>query len=481
VYAGLLLAGLAGLALPNHAIGSPLDSPLTVTGWTSSDLHALRTSLGVQDERARRHAWRALSRLGDDANEAIAMRFEALRAAGAGGAISSVAAEVRKRMRGQSRTERNTESAVLTLLQSRRDETAIAGVEWLALVNALEHQRTCDAANILLLRGLAIEKQVSADEGPGVLERLGSVAIPALIRCRNHPKAWLRPLCAEALHATEMELPARALQQNDARLITEILRAYGDTLVFEAMPAVVSHLVDERTNVRNAANSAVERFGKNAIWQLRERYLDLTGRDPSPHWSHERLLSEIRSEHAGERLWLFENARSAAKEALEERAPAKALDALESILEAPPPDEALETVLPWLVRAGELAEEQDMHPQALAAFRRALRISPAHVDAQSWRARVVFLEAEYLAAAGQLQFPRYEKASQLDAKFAQASKTLLEIRGASEGQEKNWRRLAAALAGSLLTAAALVLLRDSAQEPRKDGEPPEPVTGSSGA
>jgi tetratricopeptide (TPR) repeat protein len=384
-------------------------------------------------------------------------------------------------MRGQTRTERNTERAVLALLQARRDETTIAGVEWLALLGALEHQRSCEAAIILLLRGLAIEKQVSIDEGPGILERLGSVAIPALIRCRNHPKAWLRPLCAETLHATAMELPGRALQQNDAHLIAETLRAYGDTLVFEAMPAVVSHLVDERTSVRNAANSAVERFGKNAIWQLRERYVDLTGRDPSPHWSHERLLSEIRTEHAGERIWLFENSVNAAKEALEERAPARALDALEAILEAPPPDEALETVLPWLVRAGELAEAQEMHPQALAAYRRALRISPLYVDAPTWRARVMLLEAEFLAAGGQLQFPRYEKAAHLDAKFTQASTTMLEIRGGNEGQEMIWRRLAAAFAGMLLTAAALVLLRDSAQKQHKDGEPPEPAAGTSGA
>jgi tetratricopeptide (TPR) repeat protein len=458
----LLLAALLGPGLVERAKANPAEPMLTVTGWTSTDIHALRTSLGAKEENNRRHAWRALSRLGDDANDAISTRLEALRAAAEGGAIGPLVADVRKRMRGQARTEQNTERAVLAVLQHSRDEAALAGVEWLALVSSLEKQRSSAAATIIVQRGLAVEKQLSSGEAPGLLERLGPVAIPALIRCRNHPKAWLRPVCAEALHASDSELPGQALQQNDANLIKDILRAYGDALVFEAMPAVVSHLVDQRSTVRNAATAAAERFGKNAIWQLRERYVDLTGKDPSPHWSHERLLTEIQTEYAGERIWNFENALRAAEAALEAHAPAEALATLESILETPPPDEALETVVPWVVRTGMLAERLKLYPLALAAFRRAIRTSPSNIESSIWRARVVYLEAESLAAAGQLQSPRYETAARLDAKYAAAAAAILEVGSGSEEQQQIWRRIAAALAGSVLTAAGALFLRGSA-------------------
>src|SRR5690606_1612237 len=126
---------------------------------------------------------------------------------------------------------------------------------------------------------------------------------------------WVRNFCRDSLSAIGMDSPGRAVQQDDVALLAAILEAYGDTLTFDAMPVVTSYVTDERLEVRSAARRAVQRFGRNAIWQIRERYLNATGKEADPSWNYQRVLHALYEVYDAPKRKAFQAALASAKAA----------------------------------------------------------------------------------------------------------------------------------------------------------------------
>jgi hypothetical protein len=328
-----------------------------------------------------------------------------------------------------------------------------------ALVHALALQRSPEAAELVIGKLLGSAKDTATAEGGTLVDRLGPLAIPALIRARTSPRLWHRALCMSWLAAAGYDQPGRAVQQDDAHLLAAILEAYGDTLAFEAMPVVVAYLVDERAAVRHAAERASTRFGRNAIWQLRERYLNVTGRDAPAEWGHQRVLAELQREHFAERSARQARSLAAARALATSGEPSRALAELAPALGGDTSDELAAELARFLFTLGEASLVRRDPGTARLALARALRLDPSGVDAPRARARLLFLDAESLASAGVLDAGRYEAASALDPKFAPAQTVLDELSGRAEAREAWWRRIIAALAGISMAAGATFWLR----------------------
>jgi tetratricopeptide (TPR) repeat protein len=289
----------------------------------------------------------------------------------------------------------------------------------------------------------------------------------------------VRALCEEGLGLLSITSPGRAVQQDDVGLLAAILRAYGDTLNFEAMPVVVSYLSDERLEVQKAALAALTRFGKNAIWQLRERYVNATGKDADPNWGHQRLRDELLRMFEAPKLAEFARAMAAAELALAGGDLQKAQAAADAALRAQPTSSQATRALPVYDALSRDFEARGALGSALSASLRALRLEPNDAQVEARKARALWLEAELRLSAGQVDLKAYERALALDPGLSAAQASLDDLTGKSRERALLERRLLAGLAALLMLVAGVFVLRDKrAATPFCSRADPQPATGA---
>jgi tetratricopeptide (TPR) repeat protein len=227
--------------------------------------------------------------------------------------------------------------------------------------------------------------------------------------------------------------------------------------------------------VRLAAQRALARFGKNAIWQLRERYLNTTGKEADPGWGHQRLLSELARWFEAPKRELVERELARAQAALGRGEFAGAEAALDALLVAVPFGEAAPKLAPLYVRIAGHHEANGQLERALACLRRALRLAPDEAQHKHILARASFLEAELRLAQGQVDLDAYTRALSLDPGLSEAQAVLDELSGKNRERERTRQRVLALLAAAVLAVAGFLALRGRrptvAEEAASDAAP----------
>lgn len=87
---------------------------------------------------------------------------------------------------------------------------------------------------------------------------------------RGHENATVRRWAARGIRKLGMNEPSAAVRIADHHLVAKIILAYANPLDFGALPVIVSSMNSDKIEIRSAARKAIRRFGKNAIWTLRE-------------------------------------------------------------------------------------------------------------------------------------------------------------------------------------------------------------------
>jgi tetratricopeptide (TPR) repeat protein len=467
-----LLAVIAAGALPAAQAQAPAAAE---TAPTLGELVELQRALASPGAEQRKQAFFALSSLAHDALPAIGRRLETL-AHTSSRAARPVMSDLSSLARASAAAgDVDLAHGVLPLLARDRGTGAVLAAELVALLRALEAQRSLEAAELIVSKLFALDTQLFRDEAPRSRARLGVMMLPALIRHQNHPRPWLREFCRESLLALGADTPGRAVQHDDVALLAAILLAYGDSLNFEAMPVVVSYVNDERGEVQRAARAATLRFGRNAIWQLRERYLIATGKEADPAWSHERLLSELARWFDAPRREAQEKQLAAAREALARGAFAAAEQALDQAVQLDPFGALAARAAPLYARIAGQHEASDRLEQALACLRRAARLAPDAPGRAAWLARIAYLEAELRLGTGTVDLGGYRRALALDPALAEARAVLDELTGVNAERERARRRALAVLAAVLLTAAGFFTLRAGRGRATRPAEPDAPA------
>lgn len=451
----LLLGPLAARAEPTQVAVSQVD-----TAPSLAELTTLQGALASQDPDVRARAFEALRSLGPDALPAIGKRIDAIAGRGFDAPATLSAMSELRRLQGVDAPDGDVDLAngVLPLLSKSRDRASVLAAELIGLLRALEAQQSAEAGELLLGKLFALDSKLFRYEAPRTRARLGVLLIPALIRHQSHPRPWIRGFCTDTLTAMGVDKPGRAVQQNDVALLSAILVAYGSTLNFEAMPVVVSYVTDERVEVREAARMAVARFGKNAIWQLRERYVNVTGKEAEPSWTYQRLLADLARTVDGPKRSAFEAQLARATAALDDNDFAQAEQALDTALLELPHGELAVRAAPLYERLAAHAEANGRLEDALARLRRALRLDPHGQNAPRARARIDFLEAELRLGEGQVDVSAYQRALTLDPALAEARETLDELTGERSRRDAARRRTVGLAAAALLVAAAFMVL-----------------------
>jgi tetratricopeptide (TPR) repeat protein len=464
VAAGWLGCALFVLAPAGRAVADVAQEPettLEVRGLRAAEIARLAEQLAVPQRRAA--AAHALTTLHAESLPGIAARLTALRRDRPDPERAKLAFTAFRHATGSRRGDDAIDLAqgVLPALAEQSDAARLAMAEPLLILRSLEAMAASDVqAGKLIAEVLTLDPDGVWDfELRLVRERGGMRLLPALIALRSHGDARVRRWAQAGVRQLGMEDPAVATLQGDAHLAAEVVRAYSDPLDFPAMPVIVRMVGSDKLEVRDAARAAVARFGKNAIWQLRQLYEEVTGKGVDRRWDAEKVARELYAA-------LDKSAREQAETELARGLSlfvsgelGRMREAYDALLARHPDFEQRAKMAPGYAALGDERFEHDDLDAARDAYARALRLAPDAPDAERLRAKLAFTEAELSLTDGVVDLRGYDEALSHDPRLSAASEARDRLSGARAALQRRNKRLAAAGAIALLTVALFVLLR----------------------
>lgn len=468
----LILALAANLLWSGGAAAAPDKEPDEAAGWAASrglsaeQIAQIAAGLRSDDARAREAASKALAGLHAESLPGIAGRLAALRHARPAPERVLALMTALRHAAGSRRADDGVDRArgVLGVLASDRDAAAQKVIEPLLLMRALERIGTREAhallASVITLDGGAPWEH----EARLVRERTGLALLPALIALRSHEEPRARTWAQQGVRALGMEDPSAVTALADSHLVAQAVLAYSEPLDFQAMPVLVRLVASDKLEVRRAARTAVQRFGRNAIWQLRALYEEVAGQRASPEWDAARTASELYAvlDRAAE-----EEADTLLAQGMAHLVAGR-LDAMQALYDR------LLALFPMYAEQGKLAPgyaalgdrklAEDDLSAARDAYQRALRLDPSAAEAPRWRAQRAYADAELSLSRGVLDLRLYEEALAHDPDHEKAAEALDRLSGAQAARERTKKRIAAGLALGLLAAALALGLRGRKRE-----------------
>ena len=312
------------------------------------------------------------------------------------------------------------------------------------------------------------------------LTKMEDKAVAALIEAKKHKAEKIAKWAARHLDSMGKAIPSEAVQTEDHQVLADVLRAYGRVRDPDAARIVISFANTERAQVREAARQAVAMMGEVAGWQLRDSYEDLLGKKPPRDWTWDRTARELFGELDRQRLAqvyaLFDEGTKAGNEGK--------LDAMreayDKVLTRNPSFEHREEMARGYL---ELARKKldDDRPAALAALRRAERLTREPTDKKRIQSLALTLEGEELAEKGIADQVLFNRALELDPDNGRAKDALARL-ARGETQKKSalgrWAGAVAIALGALVAMLAIALRRGRPEEagpatqetPRGEGE-----------
>lgn len=379
---------------------------------------------------------------------------------------------------GSTRAEEEADlaRAVPGLLERERTPQALAVIEPLLYLRSLENMAAAEGQPDLA-QFVELDAGAWEDELQLSLKRLGLSFVPTLIHLRSHENQRVRRFAVTQLSALGGDDPKRVLSGGDPSVLARAVRAYASPPDYAAMPAIVRLVGDGRIQVREAARAAVRRFGKNAIWQLRERYEEVSGQPADKRWDHERAARELYAVWDRPRVEEAETQLARGLQALTRGD----LDAMrhqyDALLAKYPDFERRDRLAEGYAALGADLFRRDSLAAALAAYRRALRLAPEALTAKHWQARVAFVSAELSLTRGVVDLTGYTRALALDPQLREARDAIERLSGTRTQHARDMKRLAALAALVLLLACVVLLLRraptDRARDPATGPEVPK--------
>jgi hypothetical protein len=430
-------------------------------GLGADEIGRVAAQLGSADARSREVAFRTLSELHEESLPGIAARLRKLaRRRPAPDATRNALGEFRRALGSRSADDAiDVAPGVLPVLEHERGTATLAAAEPLLLLRSLERIGTREAGRLLGEVLVLDEDGVWDRELRLARERGGLALLPSLIALRSSPEPRVRSWAQVGVRALGMDDPVAATSLPDAKLAAEVVRAYGDPLDYQAMPRIVRLVGSDKRQVREAARATVARFGKNAIWQLRELYAEVAGQPAERGWSSAKTATELYAALDREQV---EDSETLLAQGLSKFVGGE-LDAMQDrfdrLLALDPDFDGRAKMAPGYAALGALRFQQNKLQAARDAYQRALRLAPDDKDANEVRGKLAYVDAELSLARGVADLDGYRAALQHDPQLHEAQIALDELSGAAKARDRQRKRLAAGAALGLLVVIALVLAR----------------------
>ena len=456
----LLSLCLLASALP---IGSARAEPIWVgsRGLSAAQLEQVATGLRSNDPKAREAAVGALGSLHAESLPGIAERLTSLRQARpAPERVLAIMTALRHAV-GSRRADDRVDRAggVLSVLASDHDKAAQKVIEPLLLLRSLERIGTLQSQT-LMASVLTVDPGDSWEHEARMLrERQGMSLLPGLLALRSHEDSRVRNWAQAGVRALGMEDPSVVTALGDTHRVAQAVLAYSEPMDFQAMPVVVRLVASDKLEVRQAARTAVARFDRNAIWQLRLLYEEVAGQRASGDWDATRTASEL---YAVLDRGAIEEADTLLAQGMQHLVAGR-LDQMQllydRLLALFPMYTEHTKLAPGYAALGERKLQSDELVAARDAYQRALRLDPKAKEAKRWRAQVAYVDAELSLSHGVLDLHLYEAALAHDPDHKAASEALDRLSGAQASRERAKKRMAAGLALGLLAAGVVLVMR----------------------
>lgn len=305
-----------------------------------------------------------------------------------------------------------------------------------------------------------------------IVKQLGDRAVPALIETKKEQNADLRHWAFAQLESMGKRLPGDAVQTKDNAVLADVLRAYGAVHDLDAVPVILSFVSSDRQEVRKAARDATLAIGQDAVWKLREAYQTVVGKPAPEGWNAAETAKELFAAYDKLRLTevygLLDEGLTKEKEGKLEDAVA----AFDKVLARQPElDRRAEMVGGYVAYAQKM---EDTDPaNALATFRKAVRLAPDGPRANIINAEIAYLEGKDLEARGIADPEPFRRALSLDPANAKARQELDRLETTSD--DRNVRVRASFGAGIVLLLGILATILFAR------GRRPRAITSSSAA
>ncbi len=288
-------------------------------------------------------------------------------------------------------------------------------------------------------------------------QRLGERAAPTLIRAAHGSSRDLARWATGELEAIGRKVPGDAVQTKSTQVLSEVLHAYGDTRDADALPAVLSFVNSDRTEVRDAAREAVLAYQDAALAKLREAYANLAGRPPPDAWTAADVAKELFATDDRFRLQdVYDLMDSGLREEAAGHPDVAAFHFAEVLARQPLFERRAEMVTAFVLAA---QSKEDTDPAAAAAdYRTAQRLSPDGPRAGQVRSALLYLEGEELLRRGIADEKLFRLASDEDPGNLKAHAELARIEARGAEHELRLRRYAegGVAAAALFLGLALV-------------------------
>ncbi len=370
----------------------------TGDGWSRDRIEALAARLRSDRGEERARTIEALLHLPEEALGAIRARVEYTRRQIVPGEDGLEALRSFRHATGSRRADDMVDIAtgIEAVLEERRDDITARSAERVLLIRSLEGIGTLDAQRSIA-DIFSLTNEMWRWEQRRILERMGGRILAGLIVARGHADRGVRRWAREATRTLNMENPAMALQEETASILQDRITAYAEVRDLDAMPVIISFVDHPDPGVRDAARAAMERYGRNGIWQLREAMQNTLGERADESWGWRRTMTALYSKLDERRLAPYaaqvDEAR-ASFDAGDLPAARATLDQL--LLDAPEPPRAADIAALY----AEMSASVDAPVEARRLMQRAVWLGVEHPHVGQWRAQLVRMDAEVDQARG---------------------------------------------------------------------------------
>lgn len=128
------------------------------------------------------------------------------------------------------------------------------------------------------------------------LEALGDKSLAALIETQRHQAPAIASWATKRLSLRKRVEPHQAVRTDDPQALADILVALGRQRDPESTNLLISFAGTEKAEVRTAARQAIGLLGDVGAWQLKDAYLNTTGKSPPRDWTWKRTARELFTE-----------------------------------------------------------------------------------------------------------------------------------------------------------------------------------------
>lgn len=437
----------------------------------------LLAEITSEDELVRLRTRRTLLEAKSDWVSGIARRISELREASEPKAQKALLAQMREQTRSRLSAEGGKVGETPDYLDVALEHADPTSSEWRNLTKLLAASRMLSAigsteATREIIRIYQRFGEYMRVDCQRQLEAMGEYAVAGLIEAQNHEAQNVSSWAKRLLLLQKKSNAHEAVRTKDDRALADILVALGRHRDPDSTQILISFAGTERAQIRRAARRGLALLGEVGSWQLKDAYLNTTGKHPPRDWTWKRTARELFTEFDRLRLAqaysLYEVAEAARKSGDLE----KMRQSYDEVLALNPGFDKQKSMAEGYISYA-ASVEGDKPREALLALRRAERVAPSEAQRHQAEGKRLLLEAELLRKKGLIDQHLIRQAVGLSPEIRSEGEALL----VAEQNEEVWARssryfIAAITSGLALLGTAWVLL-GAYRRRRKDTKQPE--------